>query len=304
MRNFVEALRIYINLISKNSPVMKKILVATDFSQGSLKALEYAINLANKGSAEVILMWVNSYHSDTSFLSTRGENVIQEAASQLEKIVAKYTPNLESGKLSYRISQGKVHTELAAQAKHDEVDFVICGTHGASGFEKDFVGSNAHKIVSVCDCPVITVRPNYRFQSPSNIIVLPIDASEDTRQKVTFTARFAKFVGAEIHILGLHSSNVKSLKDKVDRYVSQVECILKKDGVKCITNFRDASNITTGIIMYADSVNADLISIMTEQEGSMLSFVLGTYAQQMIHSSSIPVLSIRPKTLTTATSFS
>ena len=282
---------------------MKKILVTTDFSQGSLKALDYAVDLANKGHAELVLMWVNSRHHDASFLSTRGDNVIQEASTQLEKIVSEYSSKLKSGQMSYRVSEGKVHDEVAAQAKHDEVDVVICGSHGASGFEKNYVGSNTHRIMSVCECPVITVRPNYRFELPSHIFVLPIDNSPDTRQKVAFTGQLAKFVDAEIHVLGLYSSKSKSLRDKVERYVAQVEDFLKKEGVKCMSAFRDASNITTSTIMYADSVNADLISIMTEQESSMLSLVLGTYAQQMIHASSVPVLSIRPKALTTISSF-
>jgi hypothetical protein len=50
-------------------------------------------------------------------------------------------------------------------------------------------------------------------------------------------------------------------------------------------------------------VDADLIAIMTEQESLMFSFILGTYAQQMLSAASMPVLSIHPKQLYRLTTF-
>ena len=54
-------------------------------------------------------------------------------------------------------------------------------------------------------------------------------------------------------------------------------------------------NLTVTTLEYADEVNADLIVIMTEQESSLTSFLLGTYAQQMLTLSHRPILSIRPE---------
>jgi nucleotide-binding universal stress UspA family protein len=146
-------------------------------------------------------------------------------------------------------------------------------------------------------CPIITVRPNYRFRSPSHIIVMPIDSSRDTRQKATFTAKLAKIVNAEVHVLGLYSSGLSSIRRKVDSYVAQMENYFTDEGVKSSARIIEADNITTAPITYAESVDADLISIMTEQESATWSFLIGTYAQQMISSADIPVLSITPKLL-------
>ncbi len=64
---------------------------------------------------------------------------------------------------------------------------ITASTHGASGFQELFIGSNAFRIISATDKPVITLRKN---SCPETIgrIVLPIDLSVDSRQKVPFTA--------------------------------------------------------------------------------------------------------------------
>ena len=282
---------------------MNKILIPTDFSRNSLKTLEYVIDNVKDIAIEVILIWVNGIRSKDLLIPEDEESSTEKAAvSRLESIIAEYSPKLKEGsKMTYRIRSGKVHIEIANQAKYDDVDLVVCCTHGASGFEEHYIGSNAYRIVMYCKCPVITVRPNYRFGLPSNIFVLPIDSSRDTRQKVPVTCELARIVQAEIHILGVYSSKLSSIRRKVDTYVAQVERFITAEGVKHTTTFVESEkNITKTIIAYAESVDADMISIMTEQESSAWSFLLGSYAEQMIGSSEIPVLSTTPKTLSTA----
>jgi hypothetical protein len=61
--------------------------------------------------------------------------------------------------------------------------------------------------------------------------------------------------------------------------------------IPCTVNYLHGDNLTDITIDYANSVNADLISIMTEQEKSVGNLLLGNYAHQMINKSYIPVLS-------------
>jgi nucleotide-binding universal stress UspA family protein len=79
---------------------------------------------------------------------------------------------------------------------------------------------------------------------------------------------------------------------------------LKDKDVNFIVERKIATNITEATIKYALEVNADLISIMTEQDESLTSLVLGSYAQQMLNKSPIPVLSITPKEIFIMGSFS
>lgn len=273
---------------------IQKILVPVDFSQNSLKTLEYAIDIAGKLNADVFLIWVNASHKNTFFGNV---DYVKEATKRLEKLVQTYTPKHPNIKISYRIREGNIHVEIANQAKYDDVDVVICCTHGASGFEEHFLGSNAYRIVMYCECPVITIRPDYTPHKASNIFVLPVDSSAATCQKMKFTCKLAKFFNAEIHVLGLYSSNLSSLKRKIDNYVVQVEEYIREQKLRSKTVFCETDNLSKTIVAYAKSEKADLIAIMTEQEKSSWSFLLGTYAEQLIATSDIPVLSITPQIL-------
>jgi nucleotide-binding universal stress UspA family protein len=182
------------------------------------------------------------------------------------------------------------------QAAAFDDTIVICSTHGASGFEEFFIGSNAFRIISATEAPVITIRHG---SVPHEIkkIVMPIDITSDTRQKVPITTEIAKVFGAEIHVVAVSSNQSDDIVTKLNAYTKQVCDYIKDYDVPFKTAKLNGDNITDITIEYALDINADLISIMTEQSLSITNFVLGTYAQQMLSKSPIPVLSVTPQEL-------
>ena len=272
---------------------MKEIIVAIDFSKGSLYALELAIDIANKTSANIMMVWVDS-ETDADSEHSIGSELRNDAKLHIEKIQKEYQPKLVNSTLSFKLRKGRVYSEIANQAKYNDADLIIAGTHGASGFEKMWMGSNAFRIVTYAPCPVMTIRYGFNFNKKLEKILLPIDSSADTRQKVPFACRMAKYFDAEIHILGLYTTTLKAIRRKVDTYVEQVEKYMGENNVKYITSFQEADNTTTKTIEYSQQINADLNVIMTEQEKTAANFWLGPYAQQMVNNSPVPVLSIQP----------
>ena len=172
---------------------------------------------------------------------------------------------------------------------------VIAGTHGVSGFEEFWIGSNAYRIVTTAPCPVITIRSDFKFKKDINKIVLPIDSSLETRQKLPFSTKIARFFNSEIHVVSLYSTTIKAVRHRVDNYTSQVKKYLEDENVKFSIEAIDAENITNAAVEYAKKIDADIIAIMTEQETTTANLFLGAYAQQMVNHSPIPVLSIHAK---------
>jgi nucleotide-binding universal stress UspA family protein len=278
---------------------MKEIIVAIDFSKGSLYALDLSLDIANKTGADILMVWVENQSPDDNLSAGSQIEIKKEASVSLENLKKEYQSKLLKSKIDYKIRHGRVYSEIANQAKYDDADLIIAGTHGASGFDK-WMGSNAFRIVTYSPCPVITIRYGFDFNKKLERIVLPIDSTMDTRQKVPFTAKIAKIFGAEIHIVGLYTTTVKAVRRKVDNYLTQVEKYLTQEGVKFTTVTLEADNITNETIKYAEQSNADLIAIMTEQEKTAANFLLGPYAQQMVNNCPIPVLSIQPKEINDA----
>ena len=275
---------------------MNEIIVAIDFSKGSLHALDYAIDFANHVKSNIMMVWVDGHLNQDFAFSAEVNEFRDEANKNMEEILKSRKGALKNGKLSYKLRKGKIYQEIANQAKANNAKLVIAGTHGVTGYEEFWIGSNAYRIVSYAPCPVITVRYDFNMSEEGiKSIVLPIDNTLDTRQKVAFTVETAKAFGADIHILALYSTNIKTMQRKVDNSARQVQKLISDEGINHYLETVHADNITNASINYALKVNADLIAIMTEQETTASNILLGPFAQQMVNHSPVPVLSIQPK---------
>ncbi|PKP02912.1 MAG: hypothetical protein CVU14_02685 [Bacteroidetes bacterium HGW-Bacteroidetes-9] len=275
---------------------MKDIVVAIDFSKGSLHALDYAIQFANRVNSNVTMVWVDNHLTQDFGITQEVNEWREEASKNFEEIIKTYKVRLKPGKLSYKLRKGKVYQEIATQARLNDASLIIAGTHGVTGYEEFWIGSNAYRIVSYAPCPVLTIRHDCVIK-PEGVtsIILPIDATLDTRQKVPFTMQIAKAFGADVHLLSLYTTSIKAMQRKVDNYARLAQKLLDEAGVNYSTESMVADNITNAAIEYARRVDADLIAIMTEQETSASNILLGPFAQQMVNYSPVPVLSIQPK---------
>lgn len=275
---------------------MKQIIVAIDFSKTSLSALAYGIHLANKAGADLQMVWVDNTTSEEVVFEGFAHEERNEKVQLLKELQETYSKKLKQGKLDFKTRKGKVYIEIAQQAKQVNADLIIAGTHGISGFEEFWIGSNAYRIVTNAPCPVITLRHDCKAADVKKIVI-PIDSSQETRQKIPVASQLAQLFNSEIHILSLYSTTLKSVHKRVDNYAKQVMDFLKERNVKYVSVMKESDNITRTTIDYAEMVGANLIAIMTEQETTTANIFLGPYAQQMVNHSPIPVLSMRSKEL-------
>jgi nucleotide-binding universal stress UspA family protein len=276
---------------------MDRILVAIDFSGDSMNALEHAILWANNLKVHLRLIHVKRYEKlDIPFYY---QDVATDQTASVgdffNYIIQKYGEkyNVPGGVIDFIIREGRIHTEICLQAEQDQVSVIILGTHGVSGFEELWIGSTAFKVVSNATCPVLTIRHGFPGNSPAQII-MPIDVTKETRQKVPLVADIAEAFSAVVHVLGVHETGTKEVITRVNQYVEQVSEYLANREIAFVSDIRNGGNITNLIIDYAKEIDADLITVMTEQTERPENIWLGAYAQQMVNHSPIPVLSIHP----------
>jgi len=280
---------------------MKQILVAIDFSKTSLNALEFGLHIASSSGASLQMVWVDNTTSEEVVYEGFASEERNEKVALLKDLQDKYKNRLKKGKIDFKARKGKVYIEIAHQAKSIDADLILAGTHGVSGFEEFWIGSNAYRIVTNAPCPVITLRHDFKVRDVQKI-VLPIDSSQETRQKIPIASQLAHLFNSEIHVLSLYSTSIKAVQRRVDNYARQVVNFLEEKGVRYQQEGRESENITRTTIDYAESINAEMIAIMTEQETTTANIFLGPYAQQMVNHSPIPVLSMRSKELVPITS--
>lgn len=266
---------------------MSKILVGFDFSKGSAYAVDFAIDIANRMQHDLQLVYVKEKDEDEAPIR-----------SEIERRNAGVAHLLKGIKMDYVIRQGKVSDELCSQAKEVDAQLIVVGTHGMSGFTKNWIGRNTYRTIAEAHCPVLTIREDFNFNKALERIVVPLDNTSETRQKLPTAVRFARIFGSEIHLVGLYTSESPDVRAVVNSYVSVAGSYLTKQEVR----FKSVclpvpKNLTVTTLEYAEKVKADMIVIMTEQESSLTSFILGSYAEQMLTLSTIPICSIRPEEL-------
>jgi nucleotide-binding universal stress UspA family protein len=167
------------------------------------------------------------------------------------------------------------------------------GTHGVNGFNEYFLGSNAHKTVSVCPCPVITIQTKPQKLGYENI-VLPIDDCLHSREKVNYTIALAKKFASKIHVIGLLDSESSKEPNKFMIKLESVEKALDKSKLNYTCEILKGNNPALITMKYAKKTKADLIVVLNDHESDLTNTFFGAFAKKIVNHSKIPVMSIKP----------
>lgn len=270
---------------------MSEIVVAIDFSSCSVNATKHAVKIANTLDANITLIHVCKPCSDESVYPDTQDMHYQEAEKRLKDMVSDFSPLLNKS-MRYRIRSGKVHSEIVNEAKYNDAILLIAGTHGISGFEEYFIGSNAYRLVSLAPCPMVTIRTVFQKKEIKKIL-FPIDSSRDTRQKTNFTADIAEKLGADIRVLGVYDTGIKEIRTKIKNYSHQVKKIFESKGLNASIDFAEGKKASGIILDYINIHDMDMVSMMSDKDSSTM--IIGNEAQRVINYSPVPVLSIHPK---------
>ena len=151
---------------------LKRILVATDFSDHASVALRYAGEFAKAFQAEMILCHVVENPDMLSQIPPGGEGYFppnltelqeQSARTTCEKLLAE--SGIDNGRVI--IPHGSPFAEIVKTARGEEVDLIVIGTHGRGVVAHVLLGSVAERVVRKAPCPVLTVREGeHEFVKP------------------------------------------------------------------------------------------------------------------------------------------
>jgi len=271
---------------------MTNFIVPVDFSVDSLKGLEWAVLFSQKKSINIQMIYVLT--NSSNFQPSVVEEEHKYAQAQFKKLIQEYKPRLgKESKLKFIVKKGKVYREIVNQVNSFKDAVVSASTHGASGFEELFIGSNALKIMAATDQPVFTLRHS---PIPGQIkkIIVPIKRHRDTRQKASIAGDMAELFGAELHVISLSASRNKRDLERVESYARQMVNYFNARNLKSVTKTLVGDNLPNMTCNYAEAVDAELITIMSSSIDKLNVF-LGSYAQQMVNKTNVPLLSITPK---------
>ncbi len=272
---------------------MKKLLMAMDFSPSSINAYQHALALAEKFNSSITIVYNNSGDIPQSLKNITGSSLKERLENKLIELNKEHNPsNIPT---SINLTEGTTYKEIVRVSEEINADMIIVGHHGSHGVRRFFIGDNANKIIALAKCPVLTVQLHRPIGRNLSKIVIAIDNTLETRQKLPITIDIAQKFGAEVHVIGIYSSSVSTMKMRVDSYVKQAIAGLNTKGITNHYHFVNTTEISKTTLNYANSINANLIITMVDTEFFTKDVFLGKQGQQLVNQSHIPVLSIHNK---------
>lgn len=284
-----------------------QIIIPVDFGEQSLIAVRQSFNMAKLTNSELTLLHVidndlvGVLQSKIFSKSDLHEQHVAGVRQQLEELAAQIRQ--ESGvKVNTRIMEGKIYDAIVEVSAEDDAGLIIMGTMGAVGIRKKILGSNASRVVREAVCPVITIKgKEHRFGIKH--ILLPLDLTKETKEKVNKAINIARMFGSVIHIVTIVESKDEFINNKLTRQMDQVSDHIQEAGIQCTSEFVKGGDVVDEILKVAEQTQSDLIMIMTQQEVGFTDLFISSAAQEVINRSEVPVLSIRPMPRKDTTSF-
>ena len=276
------------------SNLSNQILVPIDFSEQSFIALSQSYNLARLSKADIILLHIIDDSSYLPFYTKKEDKEVEmKVLEELNKLASETTKTV-GVKVGTLVKYGKIYEEIQAAAEELNCSFIVMGTNGSVGIKR-FIGSNALRVIREAPCPVISIKGKEHRPGCKNIL-LPLDATKETKEKVKIAIEFASLFGSSIQLISVLTTDDEFIVNKLKRQMKQVHDHVREHKISCTLEFILGDDIAQEVVQFADKNKSDLIMIMTQEEANWTDLMfIGSSAQEIINGTDIPVLSIRPK---------
>lgn len=274
---------------------MKRILVPTDFSKYSEEALKVAVQIAKKNNSEIILLHILELpHQASDFISGSGKS-IPEIMHYKNKAVTNLENLMDSAFLiGINVSEAfefkKVTEGIIDASLKNKVDLIVMGSHGTSGFDKLFVGSNAEKVVRLSEIPVLVVKKG-TVEFKSNNFVFASDFSKETKKPFRKMIEFAKIFESKLFLVMICTPNSFKTTHSAEKIMRYFIADFDIENYSC--QIYNDTNVENGIVNFAESVNADLIGICTHGRTGLAHFFNGSIGEDVVNQALKPVITFK-----------
>ncbi len=212
---------------------MTRILMPTDFSDNSFKAIQYALLVYKDIKCSFYLLhtytppvYQTEYLLGSPGLIGLGDVMHETSMTQLEKLKSRLENQYENDKHTFI-----VHTafntllgEISEIVTNEKIDLIVMGTQGATGAEEILFGTHTVHVIKKAKCPVIAVPPNYEYEAPKEIL-FPTDYEIDYRKdNITHLLTIARQHKSRINVM--HVRTGYDLNVVQEKHKGQLEKLL------------------------------------------------------------------------------
>jgi nucleotide-binding universal stress UspA family protein len=286
--------------------VVKRIVVATDFSAVSDRAVEVTRRLATRFDAGVRLLHVEpplplprgSLAAQLWDGSDPGAAYERESIALLATARARFLDGVAS--VETRCVHGDSVGEAICEAASD-ADLCVVGTHGRAGLAHLVLGSVAEQVIRHAPCSVLTVRPTVDAEQFPLRILCAVDATEPIDAGLEQAASLAARFGASLMLLHVHETtsapfgdphHARSLRE-LERLRVALDELRSSRVPFAATEVLIAESAADAIVEHARRGGFDLVVVASRRLAGLTRLLLGSVAEKVTRHAPCPVWTAR-----------
>jgi nucleotide-binding universal stress UspA family protein len=285
---------------------LDRVLVATDFSDVSEKALHHAIAIARRYGAKFYLVHIVSSYG---FYLAGRQSIVQATDLALKEARHLETRLVENGvltELSHEVvvASGNIWEELQRIAKAERVNLIVMGTQGRSGLSRMVMGSTAENIFRHASCPVLTVGPcapsDPWAHAALHHILYPTDLSSESAQALPYAISLATEHKAQLMLLHVVKQITGEARHDERRVIAALEGRMREllpssSGLdKLPVEFEVAEGpVEETILEFANAKSSDLIIMGLKSAAPFVDRLVWSHAHKIVREACCPVLTVR-----------
>ena len=283
---------------------LDRILLATDFTSASDKALEYALSLARYYDSTLVLAHI----VPPIFASGEGEDWFSKTDLQKDAVerMKALADDLQDEEVPFqtRIEEGATRRHLVDLAERTDADLIVMGTHGLLKVDRFILGSMAEAVLRNTSRPVLTVgpkvahRPHYEIRFKNILLATELPPGSDRAPRYAFSlAQEHQAHITLVHVLAPNTYLDAHVYRAMDEFKKELEELVPADArawcePECVVEYGQAAD---AILSFANDRSVDLIVMGATRAPVLLSHFRAGVAYKVIANAPCPVLTICPK---------
>ncbi|MCC7232033.1 MAG: universal stress protein [Bacteroidia bacterium] len=276
---------------------IRKILVPTDFSDTSRNALHYAVQMALRQKANIVLFHaahVPAVANEEILLQSTRNSVESEAMNHLEALKLDMVREFGFDGIEMITSFGFAVDEINTLVKEQSIDLIVMGTRGASGLSEILIGSNTAEVIEHCVCPVLVVPENARFRIPEAVAFATNYADNDFQSLYLLTEMMKPF-GARIAILHIENREEKTEVRFMDWFKGQVQTNIPYSNFSF--HLIQGSNLEETLNDFVMNNGISIVAVAMRKRSFFDKLTNRSFTKKMVYHSDIPLLAFHAKTI-------
>lgn len=260
---------------------MKTILVGVDFTKSADNTIDYAIEVAKKSNAKVLLfhsLTAPVVHTTSGLIFMDGGTKLKSEENKMNELLIQLEKKHPKIKFSVELTYDTIKEKVKKLSKKNKISLAVLGLETKSKISKFIYGTTSADLTGKIDCPIITVPEKYKHHDIKKILIA-IDNKE------SISSGLSKRIHSTIDFIGATAEYVHIKTE------DELELGEKNRHPFPVTNIK-ASDFQTGISTYAKKSKADAIVLISHNYNAFHNLFIDSNSKKIILSSHIPVISI------------